>query len=401
MVSPFQSMASFRKSLAKARRGIAWGVVASCALWIGGACSNKHPIPPSENAASPVGNDLIAQSPHLAFGGSEDQIFFVNFQSIRRLSIYEKARDGILDNPDRKKWMGDLIKDLGMNPLEKIDKVAVGFREPLDLDDPLKNAVVLFVGQFENPPLLVDGFQKFLAQHYLTNPPPFVVSDHQGVSVYSLEHATMTTDAGKTADYHLAFPKSNILLLARNKDHLTQTLDVIAKRAPNLTTNANWQPRLGQIKLGSISWGAGLFSPAVNKFIQQHAEKEPELAGLRHLTKGKEFYFSLTFDLKEYLLSGGVVCDEIRNSRAMRDDLDVARSKGIVKKIMTHYLGDNNPATPVWDKFLGGTLLSANAATLNVDLRKSKQEAEDFVRDAINPPPPTAKTESGVAQPFK
>ncbi|MBI1785824.1 hypothetical protein HYR69_11825 [Candidatus Sumerlaeota bacterium] len=376
-------------------------------VYLAASGCSKQSQEPAGGAAGPVQEaDLqkYIESPHLALDGTQDEILQINLNKMRSLSFYAQARDAIFENPDRKSWLDGLRKHLGMDPFEKIDRLIIGLKEPLDLDDPFKTGVLIFVGDFSDPKGFMEGLRKFALERYFKSAPQPVESDYQKFKLFSIVGAELSGEKGGRQDYHGAFPSPKLLVLSRSLELVTSCLDVMKGTKPSITANPEWQDRLAGAAYTAVVWGMGKMPATVNERIKKEVETEPELQKLFYLYDSSEFNISFSYNGREYLLNGAFTCKEMYRSKGLRDNLeDAVRRRNYLPKLIARFAGEGSPRIPVWQKFIGGSTFSVNGAAATMELRKSKEEMEAFVKDAIHPPDvpkaPTGGTDS--ADPFK
>ena len=111
---------------------------------------------------------------------------------------------------------------------------------------------------------------------------------------------------------------------------------------------------------------------------------------------------SYAYDGQHYSFRGYFTCEEFYKAKGMRDNLDDMRQKGVHKEIFAHFLGEDNPRLPVWDRFISQAIFTVDGQSAVMELRMGKEEMEQFVEDFLNPPAPEeTSSEPSIADPFK
>jgi len=338
--------------------------------------------------------EKVQITPHLAFSGAQGQVFSLNLQRLRTLSIYAPALEAILDNDDRAAWHGELAEDLGADPLVFIDRAALAFHEPFKLETPWTRCVVIAVGDFAEPERLLAGLHRFVGKRYLVNPPPFAKASHAGHEIH-VTRAPAYADPDRIIEMYFAFPTPRLMVFATGRDLIHETLEVIAGQRKGLAAPAPWQDRLRRLDPAAMAWGLGLIPTEVNRWLLDKARTEPELDGREALSLGQEFRASLTVG-REYLLRGTIQCPSIDGAGSMARDLEAARP--ILPRILAHFLGEESRAIPVWQGLLGRIVITSESNTVGLILRRTRREVEDFVREAISPP--ASPTPQAIPAPF-
>lgn len=347
------------------------------------SCGNGGSAGPG--AAPTVG--LIETSPHLALDGTQSQIFFVEMTKVRGLTFYDKAKNAILEDAARKSWWQEFTDSLAMNPLDKIDKLIVASHGDYDMDDPMKRALVIAVGDFASPAALVGGFHKFMAGRYLADPPEFKEKSHNGVAVYSMIGAATVKDPKKSVDFNFAFPSPRLMVFGRVEGYVTKCLDVMQGKAPNILSNEKWKARLGEFEFSAALWGLGEIPPSVTKLIREHVEADPELKSLVHLDSAKEFRVRLLSESREYQAEVFLHVDQAFRANAIRDDLIKAKDKGVLGRIVAHYAGEGSPAIATWETEIFKKIgVFAEGTKASVLLRIAKPDVDKFIEHLANPP---------------
>lgn len=332
--------------------------------------------------------DKVRQSPFLGLDGQQSQVLSFDFQQIHKLSFFRRAKDAILKGGHRRQRWETFVSALGLDPFSSIDRIAVGLHAPLDLDDPLANAVIICAGQFENPLEIIDGFRKFSTQDSsllaptLFNPPEFKITTHEGVAVYSLSSPTYR-DPQRIIEFHFAFP-DGLMIYSRSANLLTASLDVIAGRTENLLSHEGWDARIGAARKQALFWGTGVFPRSLNSYLADRVQSEPEWQGLNGLMSAQDFRLSLATG-SEYLLTIDLECDSFLSAETMTTDLKSARR--IVPRMLVSLLGAGNPSIEIWkgNIFDPVTIIPTGSA-VTVRLRMRRNDVERFVRQVISHP---------------
>lgn len=333
-------------------------------------------------------------SPFIALGPNQNQILSIDLGRLRKLSIYADSRNAILDDADRAQWFESLVKDLGLDPLEQIDRVIIGFQGRWTLDDPLARAVIVCTGRFDNPDAMTEGFLKFVGERYLINPPPFTKGQYAGFPTYTTS-APSYSDAEKIIEYNFAFPSPNLMVFSRVAPPFKESLDILAGNAEGVSASEAWRPRFGQVDLTAVMWAVGSFPQALNQYLSDRVQSEPELAGLANLTAIRDFYTTLSVG-REYMFRAALICDAIDRATGLGADLRSARE--IVPRAVAALIGEDNPRVSVIEKLIDKVFISASVKTTSLMLRMDRRNVEEFVRSMIRPPP--APTPMAIPAPF-
>lgn len=349
----------------------------------------------SVSCTKPVDNVQSAlNSPFIALGPNQNQILSIDLGRLRKLSIYSNSRNAILDDADRAQWFKSLVNDLGVDPMEQIDRVIIGFQGRWTLDDPLARAVIVCTGRFDNPDALTEGFLKFVGERYLINPPPFTKGQYAGFPTYTTS-APSYSDAEKKIEYNFAFPSPNLMVFSRVTPPFNESLDILAGNVEGISTSGAWRPRFSQVDLTAIMWAVGSFPQALNQYLSDRVESEPELAGLANLTAVRDFYTTLSVG-REYIFRAALICDSIDRATGLGADLRSARA--IVPRAVGALIGEDNLRVSVIRKLVDKVFISASVKTTSLMLRLDRRDVEDFVRSMIRPPP--APTPLAIPAPF-
>lgn len=341
--------------------------------------------------------DLYEKSPFLALSGEQTQIVSIDLESIRRLSIFASARDALLGNPDRSKWWSEISTDLGMPPLEKIDHIVIGNHGTLDLGDPLADAVVIMTGELAAPEAITSGIARYAAKHFLTNPPAFSATPNTvdgGILFYSTK-APSAQHPEKVHEYFVAFPSPRILVFARSRNFLIDTLNVVSGRAEGIAKQTAWQDRLKQIDLGATAWAVGDVPASVNEFIAKRVTTEPELKGLANLNKSRRFKLGISTGA-QYGFDGVLTCESIEGAELLRKDMEQAR--GVIPRVLWSFMDETDPRVRIWQGLFERFFLKAEVNSVRISVKMERTEVENFVRRLVQAP--TAATPRSIPAPF-
>ncbi len=321
---------------------------------------------------------MFLQSPYLALGGGQEQIFSLRLDRIRRLNIFRHARDVILRHEPRGEWMNSLIDEIGFDPLDKIDRVVLGMYPGMTIDDPLGTAVIICTGDFAeiDRDAALQGLLNFVGERYLLNPPTFARREIAGVTVYSSKAPTYR-DTEKIVAYHFAFPSEQMMIFARNLNHMTDTLSVIDGSAAGVQRNPAWQESFRLVDLGATAWGTGAMPGAVRDWIYEKVQSEPELRGLTALRDPRNFHFVLNTG-NEYRLTAGFISQTI--DQAMEVTRQAEEARRVIPSALRAILGEEHPKFDVWNEFLADSYLSTEFNTTKVLVRRASRDVEEFVR---------------------
>ncbi len=349
-------------------------------------------------AAGGIDVQKFTQSPHLVLDGKQDEIFQLNVDKVRRVSFYAKVRDAIFENPDRKAWLEALRKSLQMDPLDKVERVVAGMEEPLDLEDPLKNAVLVMVGDFGDPMEFMNGLRGFALERYFSSAPDVIKSetDYPGVHLYSIMGAEIKDSPGKTQDYYAVFLGERVLLFSRTRTQVVRCLEVAAGKSPDMNANPKWQSRLAKAPFNALVWGMGKTPKVINEKIKEQVNTEPELKQLFFLHDTSEFNISLGFDGSDYTFKGAFSCEEAFRSKGVRDNLEEMRRRGYIPKLIARFAGEGAPSIPVWESLFDNLTFSVGPDAALVDLNMPKSDMEQWIKDLLNPPKPDNDSGDGA-----
>lgn len=356
--------------------------VAAAAL---AACGNKgssgNGSSPGDGAPPPPESEinvLFLQSPYLALGSGQEQIFSLRLDRIRRLNIFRRAREVILRREPRGEWMTSLIDEIGFDPLQEIDRVVVGMYPGVKIDDPLGTAVIICTGDFSgiDREAALQGLLNFVGERYLLNPPTFVKKEIAGVTVYSSQAPTYR-DTEKVVAYHFAFPSAEMMIFARNLNHMTDTLSVIEGSAAGVQRNPAWQESFRLVDLGATAWGTGAMPASVRDWIYEKVQSEPELKGLTALRDPQNFHFVLKTG-NEYRLTAGFISQTI--DQAMEVTRQAEEARRVIPSALRAILGEEHPKLGVWNEFLADSYVSTEFNTTKILVRRASRDVEEFVR---------------------
>lgn len=336
-----------------------------------------------EKAASSPATQKYAESPQLALDGAQSQILMLDVAQLRRLPLYGSLKKELLKQDDEHQW-NDLKAALGGEPLDLFERLLIcaydfvpGKPSPI---------LVIGVGAFEKPADMVAGYVGFMGKHYADNVGPVIPDDRNGVPMFQSSGGKMR-GSGEAAGFYFAFPGPNIMIFSTELKYVLQTLDVMSGAKPDLTSQPHWKTRLNTPNLlGSMIWAAGDFPAEYNKRINAEMNSAVELKGMHHLDNASAFAAKLRFSGREYLLESDFLCEQVRQTQAMRDELESARSKGKLAEAATRVFGLNPARTPTLDKMLKGAVFTALDSVVRATLRKDTTEGEAMIRDWLNPP---------------
>jgi len=340
----------------------------------------------SSGSTTPNDPKVYEDSPYLALDGSQDQILMFNMELMRRISFFERLKDAVFSNEDRKTWLEDLEKHVGFNPVKEVDRMVIGLKEPFDREDWLKNAVIIMVGSYGNPETFAQGFVKFADGRYVNTPDPPFKNDYRDVPIYSMLKSTSVENPDETLEYHLAFPSNRIVIFSRQLSLITPIVDVIKGGQPNLQSKPDWQRRLEGARFSSIVMGLGVIPQEFQNWIKDKVQNDPEYKGLIFMGDAREFYFSFAYTGREYELAASVRCDDISRAQGLLSNVDEFRKRGLDRKAIETWTEQDSSRSAIWKKLIDEVTISIRSESVVLDLHKPTAAMDQFVEDIISPP---------------
>lgn len=340
----------------------------------------------SSGSTTPNDPKIYEDSPYLALDGTQNQILMFNMDLTRRLSYFERLKDAVFSNEERKTWLEDLEKHVGFNPVKEVDRMVIGLKEPFDKEDWLKNAVIIMVGSYGNPESFAQGFVKFADGRYVNTPDPPFKNDYREVPIYSMLKSTSVENPDETLEYHLAFPSKRIVIFSRQLALITPVLDVIKGGQPNLQSKPDWQRRLAGARFSSVVMGMGEIPKTFQDWLKDKVQSDPEYKGLIFMGDAREFYFSYAYTGREYELSAALRCEDISRAQGLLSNVEEFRKRGLDRKAIEAWTEQDGARAAIWKRLVDQITISIRSEAVVLDLSKSTSEMDEFVEELIHPP---------------
>lgn len=351
------------------------------ALWVVSialaACRSE--TAPSEDAAVDY-----RENPLYALTGNEAQIVSVNFQIFSRLDFFRHINDSLFSPRERTVAWAELKRDLGFEPVRRIERIVIGFYGNLNLDDPFADCAIIVTGDLGDPEKFLKESIRYGESGLVTDPQSLKRTLYGQGSLFE----TQLTSAASGAEIHLtaAFPVPGVAVFSRSRERVTDCVDVIEGRAASVTASSYWKTHLDRVDYSAIVWGAGDMPRSIVDYLGEKSRDRPTLAGFAGIGRAHSFHASLQ-SKENVFIQVGLVCQSIDVARALTRDLEIARPS--IPQLVSLWHPKGSPKHKAWIKTLDEILVSTITTTSAMSLRLDDGDASGFLKTAIGEPTPT------------
>lgn len=367
-------------------------LVLICALGLTLGSCRKNPDPIQDETIR-----MLKESPFLMLSNEANQIVGIDVNRLRTLSIFPDLKKAIVGTGARAEHWEEMAKELGFDPLDRIDDFVLGSYRIVDLENPFAGCIVVFTGSWESDEQLMDAFLTYLGKEVLIDPPPFESKKYRGVLQIFETIAPSRREPDREVGVYFSFPGPGLGVFTMTRDLLPECLDVTILNRPGIRESEDWQRRLDTVQLDGLAWAAGSFPRTFRSYISDKIESEPELQNLKGLTNARQFYLNFQFD-RNYLMGGGFICDSPFEAEIMGIHLEKARP--ILPRILEAWFYPKSPRIVVWQDFFDRTLVTMSADRTKFSAVMDRAEVEHLLGLTMAGPTPTP-TPMVIPAPFR
>jgi len=314
--------------------------------------------------------DSMALTPYLGMPSNLDQLHSIDLERLRAREGFQELVDKtIASDPQFKKVMAALVRQVEFNPIEQIDKIFVGVRAgAANAVNPLQNILLIAKGNFQNPAAKLEKLRQWLGEEYLITPPPFKANVHPGTSFKRFQMAAQSQYNEKVVyEFNFAFPSDTLMLFSLSQPLLGESLDVISGQAQGIQTDQYWQKMLDRPNIGAALWGTGNLSPSLFK-------NGPAAAlggGASAYANARQYYYDVQFG-QDFTAQIGLVCDTIEGATQLSQAL-----KGTLDQVKLLALAQSAKA-PLTAKLPASILILSELQTAKISLKLSEEERRNL-----------------------
>lgn len=249
--------------------------------------------------------ELYENTPYLALPSETETLFSFD---ISRLRNRDKIQQMLKEMESRDAAFGhtmqSLRKDVGFDPVHRIDMLYVGTLGKADPINPFKNVIFIARGNFADPKPTLDKLLAWLGEEYLITPPPFTVSPYEdtGIDIYRTKAQSQYNEK-LIVDLAFAFPTERLMIFSMTPGHVPAALSIIGGLTEDMRKDAFWQSMLKRPSIGSMIWSAGHL-PTERRNVGGVPTAPPD---------ARDYYFNLNFN-DSFDFELGLVCESIEKA---------------------------------------------------------------------------------------